>query len=400
MTSILGLDDVVFSSASVNVVDPASLVKVTSSSSVQISTAAIAGIVVGAVVFILVVAGCVLVRCHKRKKRAAIGTVTRWGSKPKTHKRNSSFSFRCRNILTSPISPRFSYRDELPPVQEEGKQYGSLYGVMSSEGVVSVTGGEHKDGDRYYIESKPEPPRYGYEPAWSPQYAPPAFQSFAVPRESVDEPIGRAAAATPGKAPIETQIKPQRYAYEPVWSPQLAPTSSQTFTAPSEAPSEIVELGIPKTRLPKKASLDINTTLSPPEPAHPSPKQDTFSMLLAMKGPPPQALPLRSASYSMTDLRSNASSPSQSTHSRSRPRMTTMSSQGSGYPSPRSPTTTSPQTKQKSGWPVSRDTPDGWVPPPSPPGPPRLSTPSSMNYERKSSATSLNKAKKESESPV
>lgn len=377
MTSILGLNSTVFSTASIGIVDPASLV-VDSSTSMKLSMGAIAAIAVGSVVFMLIVAACILIQRHKRQKRAAIGTETRWGATRKTHKRKSSFSFRCRHILSSPISPKF-FRDDLSPV-EENKQYGSLDQIASSQ-VSGITGEEQSK--RYFIESKSKPQRYAYEPAWSPQQAPPSFQSFAVPPEVKEDPDQHIVA--PGvseKAHIDSKPKPQRYAYEPVWSPQFAPPSSQSFAPP---PGNMEE---PGQQIASRPPLSINTAPAPPEPAHRSPKQDTFSVLKAIHNPLP---PMRSTSHTPVDPHASNSSPVQ----RSKTKMTTMSSQGSGYPSFKSPTTSSPLLKQKIGWPSPRETSDAWSHPPSPPGP----SPSSFKYGRKSSASSMRK-KRESGSPV
>lgn len=339
------------------------------------------GIAVGAVVFVLVVASCILIQSHKWKKRAAISTKPRWGSTPKTHKRKSSFSFRCRHILSSPISPKF-FRDDLTPV-EENNQYGSLDQMASSQ-VSGITGEEQSN--RYFIESKTKPQRYAYEPAWSPQYAPPSFQSFAAPSEKTEEPGQQTSPDTSERRYIETKSKPQRFAYEPAWSPQYAPQSFQSFGAPPENLKELGQQTAPKP------PLSINTAPAPPEPARRSPKQDTFSVLKAIHDPFP---PLRSTSSTPADLRSAASSPIQAPNGRSRPRLTTMSSQGSGYPTFQSPTVSSPLVKQKSGWPSPRDNPDGWSLPPSPPA---LSA-SSVKYGRKTSGSSMRR-RREGGSPV
>lgn len=336
---------------------------------------AIAGIAVGAVVFILIVAACVLIQRHKRRKRAAIGARPRWGSMPKTHKRKSSFSFRCRHILSSPISPKF-FRDDLSPV-EENKQFSSLDQIASSQ-VSGITGEEQSK--RYHIESKSKPRRPAYEPAWSPQYAPPSFQSFDPPPEKTEDPVQHAAPDTSERAYVESKPKPKRPAYEPVWSPQFAPPSSQSFAPP---PGDMEE---PGQKIASKPPLSINTAPAPPEPAHRSPKQDTFSVLKAIHNPLP---PRRSTSRTPVDPHSSTSSPG------SRTNMTTMSSQGTGYPNFKSPDTSSPLLKQKAVWPSPRENSDGWSRPPSPPGPPQ----SSFRYGRKASASSMRR-KRESGSPV
>lgn len=375
VTNILGLNSTVYSTAYIGIVDPASLVVDSSTASVQLSMGAIAGIAVGAVVVILIVAACVLIQRHKRKKRAAIGTRPRWGSMPKTHKRKSSFSFRCRHILSSPISPKF-FRDDLSPV-EENKQFSSLDQIASSQ-VSGITGEEQSK--RYYLESKSRPQRPAYEPAWSPQYAPPSFQSFDLPPEKTEDPVQHAAPDTSERAYVESKLKPKRPAYEPVWSPQFAPPSSQSFATPPGTMEE------PGQQIASKPPLSINTAPAPPEPAHQSPKQDTFSVLKAIHNPLP---PRRSTSRTPVDPHSSTSSPG------SRTNMTTMSSQGTGYPNFKSPDTSSPLLKQKAVWPSPRENPDGWSRPPSPPGP----SPSSFRYGRKASASSMRR-KRESGSPV
>ena len=341
-TSILGLSDTVFSTTIVDIVNPASLED--SSNSVHLSTAAIAGIVVGGIVLILVVAACIFIRRRKRKNRARAGIEPRWGKTHRTHKRKSSFSFRCRNILASPISPKF-FRDDPSPVQQ-GQQYGSLDEMASSQ-ISGITGDEQPTGNRYYIESKPKAQRFAYEPAWSPQYAPPSFQSLGASPDIVGE-----------------------------------EHNQQGNTATPE-----------KRNLSEKASLNINTTLVPPQPAHKSPKGDAFSVLKSISHPFPPGQPLRSTSYASIDSHATASSPSQASINKPKGKTTTISSQGNGYP------TASPSIKQKSGWPSPREDGVGWFPPPPPPGPLKSSS-SSLKYGRKSSAGSMKRMRRESGSPV
>ncbi|ROW11660.1 hypothetical protein VPNG_05600 [Cytospora leucostoma] len=346
VTEILGLSGTVFSTAIIDIVDPASLKK---SESTGLSTAAIVGIVVGAIVLVLAATAFICIRRRKRRNRALSGIEPRWGKARKTHKRKSSFSFRCRNILASPISPKF-FRDELSPVEEDQQQYGSLDAMASSQ-VSGITGEEQSTERRYYIESNPRTQRYAYESVRSPQYAPTAFQSFAVPQETMEEPDRR-------------------------------------FGSMSE-----------RRNMSEKASLNIDTTLIPPKPARQSPKQDTFSILKSINDPTPQTLPLRSVSHASADSRITASSPSQAPNGKHKSKTTTMSSQGSGYPSKKSPTTASPLLKQKSGWPSPRQSLGAWFPPPPPPGPPRSSL-SPVKYGLKASTSSMRKAKRESGSPV
>lgn len=353
-TEALGLNGSVFSERTITIVDPATLKKTPEAA--PLSTPAIAGIVAGAVVLVILVSACVLIRCRKRRNRAAIGTNPQWSKTPRSHKRKSSFSFRCRKILASPMSPKF-FRDDLTPV-EEHPPYGSLDAMATSQvsGVASTV--DSSPQERYYIESKNKPTRPAYEQVWSPQFAPPEFQTIYVPEEEHKQP-----------------------------DPPL------NFSLPE------------KKSFSEKRSLTIDTTLAPPKPARQSPKADTFSVLKSIHQPSVQpSLPPRSTPYRPTSYTSTTSSPSQAGSVKARGNMTTMSSQGSGYPSLTTPCSASPLLKQKHGWPSPpRESPGGWFPPPPPPpgnAPRAASSSSPFRGARKTSGNAVKKARRESGSPV
>lgn len=336
-TGLLGLSGSVFSSSVIGIVDPAT--SSVSSSSTQLSIAAIAGIAAGGVAIIAIIAAVIFVRHRRRRSRSGIGGKPRWD---KSHKRRSSFSFKCRNILASPLSPKF-FRD-LTPVEERHEPYGSLDAQMSG---VPMAG--HGDAGRYYIETKPKFERHPYETS---------LDGWRVQDVVTDQ----TAAFVPDR-----------------WN---------TYAAASEK-KKVASGRVPMT---------INTTeaaLARPPAAHQSPRANEFGIS-----------PSASSSYLPADHHGTpimTTSPSQ-TPSRNpvKPKTTTMSSQGSGYPSLHGQGSSSPllrQQQQQHGWPGARENnQEPWFPPP-PTGPPPSS--SSLKFgARKVSAGSTRRGKRESGSPV
>ncbi|KAI3401059.1 hypothetical protein diail_770 [Diaporthe ilicicola] len=351
---VLGLSASVFANRTINVVDPATLKKAPETA--QLSIPAIAGIVIGAVVLVALISACVFIRCRKRRNRAAIGTDPRWSKSHRAHKRKSSFSFRCRNILASPMSPKF-FRDELTPVQEH-PPYGSLDAMATSQVSAIASNAASSPQERYYIETKQKPARPAYEQVFSPQHAPPDFMTVYVPEE-------------------------EHVQQQPINFP---PPEKKSFS--------------------EKRSLTIDTTLAPPRPARQSPKADTFSVLKSIHQPSvPPSLPQLSTHHRPTSHTSTTSSQSQTPSVRARVKMTTMSSQGNGYPNLTTPSSASPLIKQNHGWPSPpRESPGGWFPPPPPPpsgSAPRAAFSSSpFRNARKTSTSAGKKARRESGSPV
>lgn len=349
-TDLLGLSGSVFSSSVIEIVDPSTVNKPTQNS-VQFSTAAIAGVAAGAAALVAIIAAVAFVCCRRRRRnRANLGMEPRWGKTSRKHKRQSSFSFRCRNILASPISPKF-FRD-LSPVDEQ-QSYGSLDEQIATAPSGTTAGNQ----SRYYIESKQGLWRHPYETS---------LDGWGIQE---------------GAAPSPPQ-------------PDAAVDQWNTFTFPEK-----------KGRT-KKPAMTIATGLSAPPEAHKSPKQNVFEIFHSRRpqqtAQPPTYTPNDhvtiisiSPSPSPVAPRQTANSPS-----RGKPKTTTMSSQGSGYPKLKSPTWSSPVLRP--GAPTARDEAGPWFPPPPPAGPPPASSSLSSRYGRKVSggSTSPRRAKRESGSPV
>lgn len=357
-TDLLGLSGSVFSTSVIDIVDPSTVNKSTEDS-FQLSTVAVAGIAAGAGALVIIVAAVSFVCCRRRRNRANLGMEPRWGKTSKKHKRQSSFSFRCRNILASPISPKF-FRD-LSPVDEQ-PPYGSLDEQMAKAS--SSTVGTGANQSRYYIESKQNLWRHPYETS---------LDGWGI-QEGVASPPQPDAAATDQ------------------WN---------TFSFPEK-----------KQGRAKKVSMTIDTDLSAPAPAHQSPKENVFDISHSRR-PQQQAAQQQQPIYIPTDhitiMRTTSASPtamSQTSNSsnRPKPKTTTMSSQGSGYPKLKSPTWAPSFMRAGGPTPAAREEPEQqqqpWFPPP-PPGPPPASS-SSSRYGRKVSGGSTNpkKGKRESGSPV
>ncbi|CAN8095339.1 unnamed protein product [Discula destructiva] len=333
-TELLGLSDSIFSASLVTIVDPSTLNK--SSDATTLSTAALAGIAAGGAAVLLIVAAIIFVRCRRRKNRAKVGLRPRWGK----DKRRSSFSFKCRNILASPLSPKFF--TDLPPVEEQ-QPYGSLEQQMACMSTIN----RGSDG-RYYIESKPVNQSYPYE-------------------SSLD---GRRTRDT--SSSVQSTLVPEQ------WE----------------------DLYVPKKRgISKMSLMTIDTTqagLSPPPATHHSPKANEFNISPSTTRVAPAVNPTNYASANYTP---RTSSPAQSfQRSSPKPKTTTMSSQGSGYPSSRrSPQSESPQVQQY-GWPSARSAQEPWFAPP--PG----SETAPSKYGRKVSlgavGSTSKRGKRESGSPV
>ncbi|KAJ9143726.1 LPXTG-domain-containing protein [Pleurostoma richardsiae] len=99
--SILGLNDTVFSHNIIEIVDPTAVSPSTGNSSKpHVSAAVIAGIVVGVLLLIAIIAAVLYIRYRKRKNRKLRANPL-WVHRPK-----SSLSFRCQKVL-SPTSPKF-----------------------------------------------------------------------------------------------------------------------------------------------------------------------------------------------------------------------------------------------------------------------------------------------------
>lgn len=351
-TELLGINDSVFSEWRISVVDPADVKN--SKNSPTLSTAALVGIAAGGAVFLIIVV-FYLVRCRRRKIRANVGMNPRWGKAK--DRRRSSFSFKCRNILASPLSPKFF--SDLPPV-EEHQPYGSLEEQMA--GMSTINRGS--DG-RYYIESKPKYQAYPYE-------------------SSLDG--------------IRTRD-----------------TSSSLQS--TLVPDQLDDLHVPKKRgMSNKSLMTIDTTeagLSPPPAIYQSPKANEFGISPSITT---RLAPAPNNNYNNNHTTANAAtpynpaanhtpttSPAPTFPNRNSPKpkpTTTMSSQGSGYPNRgQSPGSSSSPLVPQHAWPSARSGQEPWFPPPPGSGPPATSP----KNGRKVSLGAVGAAKKgtrESGSPV
>ncbi|CAM1508341.1 Fc.00g051890.m01.CDS01 [Cosmosporella sp. VM-42] len=108
----VGLNDTVFVKTTIEIIDP-SANSTSTDSGIHLPTTAIAGISIGAVGFLILVAGCIFMQCRKRKNRT-LRSRTR-------HVRASSLSFRCQTHLT-PREPGFRQVDE-ESLEEVEKPY-------------------------------------------------------------------------------------------------------------------------------------------------------------------------------------------------------------------------------------------------------------------------------------
>lgn len=336
-TDLLGLSDSVFSTSLVQIVASSTANK--SSDPPVLSTAAIAGIAAGGGAILILVAAIIFVRCRKRRNRAKVGMKPRWGK----DKRRSSFSFKCRNILASPLSPKFF--TDLPPVDEH-QPYGSLEEQMAGMSTINRA----PDG-RYYIETKP------------------TYQVH----------------------PYETSLDGRRT------QDTLSSLHSTLVSEPWEDLHVAKKRGVANKAIP----MTIDTTeagLSPPPATHLSPKANEFGISPTMNR---IAAAIHTTPYTpANNTAATTTSLAQSLNNRSSPKppakTTTMSSQGSGYPSRKSPESSSSPLVQH-GWPSARGTPEPWFPPPPPSGP------SPSKYGRKVSLGAVGtarKGKRESGSPV
>lgn len=360
-TELLGINDSVFSEWLISVVDPET--EKNSKNAATLNTAALVGIAAGGAVALIMVV-ILLVRCRRRKIRANVGMNPHWGKVK--DRRRSSFSFKCRNILASPLSPKFF--SDLPPV-EEHQPYGSLEEQMA--GMSTINRGP--DG-RYYIESKPK------------------YQTH----------------------PYESSLGGMR-------SRDTSSSLQSTLV-----PDQLDDLHIPKKR--GLSNMTIDTTeagLSPPPAIYQSPKANEFGIspsIITRLTPAPNNKNNNSYNYN-TNTNTNTAppynpaanrtpttSPAPTFNNRNSPKprtaaatpTTTMSSQGSGYPNRgQSPGSNSSPLVPQHAWPSasSRSAQEPWFPPP----PTGLSPATSPKNGRKVSLGAVGPAKKgtrESGSPV
>ncbi|KAI1340924.1 hypothetical protein F5Y15DRAFT_36275 [Xylariaceae sp. FL0016] len=116
----IGLNDTVFSSTQIEAVDPSETKTSDDSEKSSVSIPEIAGIVVGAIAVLLVIAGFLFVRCRKQRNRRMRleGNVGSPLAPKRGHRPASSLSFRCQTHL-SPRSPAFFLDPSDSTIEEE-----------------------------------------------------------------------------------------------------------------------------------------------------------------------------------------------------------------------------------------------------------------------------------------
>ncbi|GKT49160.1 uncharacterized protein ColSpa_09341 [Colletotrichum spaethianum] len=105
--NLVGLNDTVFTKGTITAIDPKDAAKSSKDDTPGLPTTAIAGIVIGAIVAFLFVAGCTFIQWRKRKaRREGRGINPELSRRAKGHRPVSSLSFRCQTHL-SPKRPNF-----------------------------------------------------------------------------------------------------------------------------------------------------------------------------------------------------------------------------------------------------------------------------------------------------
>ncbi|OHE97771.1 LPXTG-domain-containing protein [Colletotrichum orchidophilum] len=114
--TLVGLNDTVFTNGIITIVDPKDAADADKDKTHTLPMTAIVGIVIGAIVALLLVAGCTFIHCRKRKaRREGRGINPELSRRAKGHRPASSLSFRCQTHLT-PKEPHFF------PIEEEEAQ--------------------------------------------------------------------------------------------------------------------------------------------------------------------------------------------------------------------------------------------------------------------------------------
>ncbi|KAK2058541.1 LPXTG-domain-containing protein [Colletotrichum caudatum] len=110
---LVGLNSTVFTKGTVTAVDPRDTTKPAKDGNPALPMTAIVGIVIGAVVAFLFVAGCTFIQWRKRKaRREGRGINPELSRRAKGHRPVSSLSFRCQTHLTPKTPNFFSIEEE------------------------------------------------------------------------------------------------------------------------------------------------------------------------------------------------------------------------------------------------------------------------------------------------
>ncbi|KAK2024996.1 LPXTG-domain-containing protein [Colletotrichum zoysiae] len=110
---LVGLNSTVFTKGTITAVDPRDATKPAKDGNPALPMTAIVGIVIGAVVAFLFVAGCTFIQWRKRKaRREGRGINPELSRRAKGHRPVSSLSFRCQTHLTPKTPNFFSIEEE------------------------------------------------------------------------------------------------------------------------------------------------------------------------------------------------------------------------------------------------------------------------------------------------
>ncbi|KAF6845138.1 LPXTG-domain-containing protein [Colletotrichum musicola] len=131
---VLGLNQTVFTKGIITAVDPTDAAKAGETDGPALPMTAIVGIVVGAVVVLLLAAGCIFVQCRKRRARRAGRGVNPELSRraKKGHRPDSSLSFRCQTHLTPKTPTFFPIQEEADDARDEKRRHESPAPPVSS----------------------------------------------------------------------------------------------------------------------------------------------------------------------------------------------------------------------------------------------------------------------------
>ncbi|KAK1718829.1 LPXTG-domain-containing protein [Colletotrichum acutatum] len=123
--TLVGLNDTVFTKGIITVVDPKDAADADKAKTPTLPMTAIVGIVIGAIVALLLAAGCTFIQCRKRRaRRQGRGINPELSRRAKGHRPASSLSFRCQTHLT-PKEPNF-FSVEEEEAQNEKYHYESM----------------------------------------------------------------------------------------------------------------------------------------------------------------------------------------------------------------------------------------------------------------------------------
>ncbi|KAI1774162.1 hypothetical protein F4818DRAFT_442323 [Hypoxylon cercidicola] len=234
----IGLNDTVFSKTRISAVDPTAE-DTSDKKQSTVSVSQIAGIVAGAVVIVLAIAGFLFVRCRKRRNRSLIvgGTkVVATGQKSR-HRPASSLSFRCQTHLT-PRSPTFFPNPSDGTIEEEKPYVGPFSALgshpISTESPKQATWQTQNGNPRLSSFARGDKMLPLHNIATAIPAIPDSVHYSTSPKAPFFSPTDEPASTTSTKS--TSQLLPLRQ-YNPaeygVTSPQLGSTPDGTFSSPT-----------------------------------------------------------------------------------------------------------------------------------------------------------------------